>query len=201
MTDVDTNLSGIYTIRNKSNGKFYVGSAVHFRKRWELHRHQLRNNKHDSRHLQHAWNKYGEAAFEFSIVELCDKVELLIKEQAWIKWLEPDYNICKVVANSRLGVKSSPEHIAKIVKANTGQKRSKETCIKIGLAKLGTKASEETIAKLKLRPRTEETRLKIGKARLGKRHSEEAKEKMSAARKATALRKSQEFFANMVSPL
>lgn len=199
--DVDINLSGIYKILNMANGKFYVGSAVRFKKRWELHRHHLRNNKHDNRHLQHAWNKYGEVSFQFSIVELCAKSDLLVKEQDYVTQLNPAYNICKVVAKSRLGVKSSKEHIAKIIKANTGQKRSAEACRNIGLAKLGTKASEETIAKLKLRPRTEETRLKIGIARKGKRHSEESKIKMSLARKATVLRKNQEFFANMVSPL
>lgn len=81
---VDINLSGIYKIINLVNGKFYIGSAVHFRKRWELHRSNLRNNKHDNRHLQNAWNLYGEKIFKFEILKFCDKENLLVNEQIYI---------------------------------------------------------------------------------------------------------------------
>lgn len=79
LADVDS--SGIYQILNLVNGKRYIGSAVRFRTRWAAHRHQLRNGFHHSRHLQSAWNKYGEDSFEFSVIELCEKSDLIAREQ------------------------------------------------------------------------------------------------------------------------
>ena len=54
---IDYNTSGVYQITNKVTGKFYIGSAVNFRKRWNTHKSCLRNNKHANKHLQRAWNK------------------------------------------------------------------------------------------------------------------------------------------------
>ena len=62
---------GIYQILNKNNEKRYIGSTSDsFRKRWNLHKYHLRNNKHKNSHLQYAWNKYGEQTFSCSVVEL-----------------------------------------------------------------------------------------------------------------------------------
>ena len=77
---------GIYQIINKNNEKRYIGSTSEsFRKRFNLHKHHLRNNKHKNSHLQYSWNKYGEDVFEFSILEICsDKLEVLDREQEYI---------------------------------------------------------------------------------------------------------------------
>ncbi|HWQ32448.1 MAG TPA: GIY-YIG nuclease family protein [Blastocatellia bacterium] len=77
-------LSGVYQIRCLPNGKIYVGSAVDLRARWHQHRLSLRRGNHRNRHLQKAWNKYGEANFEFSILELTGRSNLLSAEQSWI---------------------------------------------------------------------------------------------------------------------
>lgn len=77
-------VSGVYQIRCIATGKIYVGSAVDLRKRWGQHVRRLRRGKHRNKHLQHAWNKYGEAAFEFEVLELVDAPALLQAEQAWI---------------------------------------------------------------------------------------------------------------------
>src|SRR5690606_34420785 len=53
-------VSGIYEIHCTKSGRRYVGSAVNFSARWRLHYTQLCAGKHHSRHLQRAWNKYGE---------------------------------------------------------------------------------------------------------------------------------------------
>ena len=78
--------------------------------------------------------------------------------------------------------RSTPEHVAKIVAANTGQKRSQETCIKIGLAKKGTKLSEERKQARRDYRHTEEAKIKIA-ARKGWKHSDEAKAVMSSVAK------------------
>ena len=76
---------GIYVIRCSVSGKVYVGSSKKMHERWMEHKRSLRNNKHHSQHLQRAWNKYGEKAFEFQIVEeILDPLDLICREQKWI---------------------------------------------------------------------------------------------------------------------
>lgn len=79
------NNSGVYKIINNINGKFYLGSTIMtILKRIEHHYHCLINNKHKNKHLQNAWNKYGENAFSAEVVEITSKELTLISEQIWI---------------------------------------------------------------------------------------------------------------------
>ena len=77
---------GIYKIINVVNNKFYIGSAVNFSRRKSRHFSELRTGKHNNRYLQAAWNKHGETAFIFVIVEkVTDKSMLLEVENRWLK--------------------------------------------------------------------------------------------------------------------
>jgi group I intron endonuclease len=77
---------GIYKIINVVNNKFYVGSAVDFTARKRRHWWALRSQRHANKHLQAAWNKYGEESFKFLIVEeLSDGADLVSAEDAWLK--------------------------------------------------------------------------------------------------------------------
>lgn len=81
--------SGIYTIVNKINNDRYIGQSKNVKTRLWQHKSLLRNNRHTYRTgelslLQKAWNKYGEDAFEFKIVEFCDIDKLNDREQYWI---------------------------------------------------------------------------------------------------------------------
>ena len=77
---------GIYKIINVINNKFYVGSAVDLKRRKTQHFSELRTSKHNNRHLQAAWDKYGEQAFIFVVVEeLAADVDLLAAENVWLK--------------------------------------------------------------------------------------------------------------------
>lgn len=64
---------GIYVIYNKITDKYYVGRTSNFRKRFMLHCRQLHNGKHRNLHLQHSYNKYGDEAFMFRIVDYIPK--------------------------------------------------------------------------------------------------------------------------------
>lgn len=76
--------SGVYRILCIPTGKIYIGSSVDLRHRWDQHRRRLRRGIHGNAHLQLAWSKYGEASFEFSVLEFVDLPDLLCAEQAWI---------------------------------------------------------------------------------------------------------------------
>jgi group I intron endonuclease len=76
---------GIYKILNLKNDKFYAGSTVNFSRRKRWHWWRLRRGDHYNKHLQAAWNKYGESRFVFVVVEeLGEDVDLLKAENVWL---------------------------------------------------------------------------------------------------------------------
>ena len=194
-------MSGIYKILNILNGKMYIGSSVSFEQRWTQHRSELRRNKHHSPKLQRAWNKYGEDAFVFSIIEECAPEILEKREQFWMDHYNAygrhGYNIALVAGRAMLGRNHTDEAKAKISEAQKAKqhslwrKRSDETRAKISEANKGKKLSPETRAKLSEAAKncSPETRAKLSEAkkgnqnRLGHKHSDEAKAKMSEAGK------------------
>lgn len=102
---------GIYQIKNTVNGKSYIGSSVDIKRRKKEHKGRLRNNSHENQHLQGAWNKYGEDAFEFSIVYGVGTVEELIPHEQWcVDIMLPEYNIgTRCVSAPFLGRKHTEE--------------------------------------------------------------------------------------------
>lgn len=62
----------IYKITNLVNDKFYVGSTINKKVRFRQHRRFLRQNRHHCKHLQAAWNLYGESKFTFEVIEFVD---------------------------------------------------------------------------------------------------------------------------------
>lgn len=90
----------IYQIKNKLNNKIYIGSTNNYKKRFYTHKHELNNNIHKNTHLQRAWNKYGEEAFLFEIIEECNSMIKISREQYWLDKLLPfypnGYNIEKI---------------------------------------------------------------------------------------------------------
>jgi len=78
-------------IKNKINGKFYIGSSVDIAYRWARHKRQLRNGNHHSIHLQRAWDKYGEENFEFKVIEECSE-DITFKREQYYLDLYKSYN-------------------------------------------------------------------------------------------------------------
>lgn len=199
------NRSGIYSITNTLNGHMYIGSAVNISRRWSDHTRHLNKNEHHSIHLQNAWNKYGEDAFEFTVLEYCEKEQLIEREQFYIDEIKPIYNTCPI-AGSVLGAKRSAETRAKMSTAKSGERHpnfgkhiSEEQKLKLSAAmkgntnSLGYKQTEEHKRKVSAaqtgennsnfgKHPSEETRLKLRESHKGKVHSEETRAKISAAR-------------------
>lgn len=182
--------TGIYQITNLQNGKCYVGSAVSFKKRWKEHLRQLSNGDHHSTVMQRAWNKYGEAAFEFKKLFVCAKADLIWFEQRAIDALKPAYNICKV-AGSVLGYRHTDEAKAAAAQRATGnthrrgRKEPAEVCERISAGRkgkgLGRVFSEETKAKIAAAHRgrtlSEERKEHLRQLNIGKKQSPETIEK------------------------
>lgn len=147
----DINGPGIYQIKNKKNGKRYVGSSVIIRQRWMEHRSMLRRGRHHSKYMQRSWHKYGEDSFSFEVLEAVDRPEdLLAVEQRYLDRLNPEYNSCRVAGNT-LGMAHSEETRRKISKRLTGIKhapRSAEYRAKISSAHKGRMPSPEHMAAL-----------------------------------------------------
>jgi group I intron endonuclease len=124
--------SGIYIIENLITSKIYVGSTSNLEGRKGRHFSSLRKNKHHNKHLQHSFNKYGEANFKFSMLEKCQIEVLAIREQHYIDNLMPGYNK-RLIAENNQGLKHSEEAKKKISTAhkgniyNLGRLQSKES--------------------------------------------------------------------------
>ncbi len=82
-----TFINGIYTITSIIDNKIYIGKAVNVQERLNNHKHLLRKNKHANRHLQNAWNKYGESNFKFELLEECEEDFLCSQEHYWCNLL------------------------------------------------------------------------------------------------------------------
>lgn len=186
--------SGIYRITCSANGKFYIGSTINLRKRQYEHFRTLRHGTHNNPKLQHAWNKYGEQAFIFDVIEFVLPAILLEREQHWLDTLKPFFNIAISTQSAHMGMKHTPESIAKISANrkgkpphNLGKKHSPEAREKNRQAHLGKKLSQETRQKMgqarignKInlgRKLSLEHREKIGMAQRGRKASPESVEK------------------------
>lgn len=101
--------SGVYVIKNILNGKRYIGSSFNVKRRLKDHFFKLSKNTHHNKHLQAAWNKYGEKHFVFQILETCEPIKdtILFLEQKYLD-LKPEYNNTPV-AGSNLGCKQNIE--------------------------------------------------------------------------------------------
>jgi len=192
--------SGIYQIENKTNGNRYIGSTVNLRRRWREHLRKLRHVQHENQHLQAAYDKYGEEAFDFSVLEHIESVSLLAeREQHYFDTLNPEYNIAPT-AGSCLGRPCSPETRRRLrrfwtterrqARANKMRRRvvSEKTRRKLSVALSGEghpnynkHLNEETCRKISEAQKGERGNM------YGKHHSAETKHKMSEAHKGKSL--------------
>ena len=200
--------SGIYQIENTNNGRCYVGSAVHLVNRWATHRRELRRGTHRNRYLQRAWDKHGEPAFCFTVIEeIPDKAQLVPCEQAHIdRGLANGriYNLAPT-AGSALGSIRSPEAKARMSAAQKGRKATPEARLAMSKAqKASNKANPEFLAaridqldKARLLVDRDKQRAALGASSRGRVWTAESKAKLSSS--CMGRRYSEEIIARMAA--
>lgn len=157
-------ITGIYGIRHKASGRWYVGQAYDIRKRFKDHRAMASTKTR--KHFYLSLRKYGHDAFAWRILERCEKAELNRREKFWIQKLnsvEPrGYNLttggdrqfeftATVLEKMRIastGRVQSQETIRKRVEKNTGRKRTLATRRRMRKAQLGKTPSKAARGKM-----------------------------------------------------
>lgn len=178
----------IYKIINTTNGKFYVGSTNNTRERFRTHRNRLRKNRHHCKHLQASWNKYGEKAFVFTVIEVIPDGESL--QAAEDKWLSEHvgkpycYNAgLRSGAPWRGAPKEAHPHFGKV--RTEEERQAISATLKAFYAeditnhpRFGKTHTEEVKERIRQKKLANPTR-----AWLGKERSAETKEKIGAAQR------------------
>lgn len=193
-------ISGVYVILNKETNDCYVGRSIDMRNRWKSHLTELRSGHHHSIVMQRAWDKYGEKAFAFILVEVVEAHgNLPDREQFYMDALHPKYNV-QLTAYDWLGMTFSddirakmsathkqmvipPEQRAKMIEGTRkAYQENPELGKRAGDRFRGKHLPNETKAKLSAAKKgktfSDEVRQKMGEAQKGRKHSEETKAKI-----------------------
>lgn len=175
--------SGIYKIINTTNNRIYVGSAKEFKERYKSHLYSLRKGTHHNKFLQNDWNKCGESAFEFHILEVTNgsHLERLLLEESYLHQYHDDCDKCYNIQKKALQKEPirkkqliTLEQREAIRKRMLGHSVSDETREKLREAKLGKKLSKEIRDKISkgnkgkvCKPLTEEQKEFLRNLRIG----------------------------------
>lgn len=127
--------SGIYRWNNFITGKSYIGFAKSLNTRLANYYSIRTINKKLSKSSSAIYSailKYGYSNFSLDIIEYCNPILLIKKEQYYIDLLKPEYNICKK-AGFTLGRKFSFETLLKF----KNRKLSLEAINNLKKAKVG----------------------------------------------------------------
>ena len=89
MNKLNLNKCGVYKITNLITKEFYIGSSSNIKRRWAEHKQRSKHmNKEYNKALYESIRKYGLENFNIKILEECEEVFLLEREQFYIKKLK-----------------------------------------------------------------------------------------------------------------
>ena len=132
---------GIYGLKNKMNGKWYVGQSFDIRDRWHC-AYELMHCK-SQRKIHRALSKYGYNGFEKIVLEECppDQIILNLREDYWMNYynsIKNGYNIRRSGSRGH----HSDETRRRISIAAMGKPKSIEARQNMSKARTGTHLSE-----------------------------------------------------------
>jgi len=106
---------GIYKWVNKLNGKSYIGSSVNLSSRFSNYfslNYLLNKTSKYNSIIYNALLTHGHENFCLEILEYCERSNVIKKEQFYINYFKPEYNILSI-AGSSLNFKHSEETLLK----------------------------------------------------------------------------------------
>lgn len=187
---------GVYCIEHIYTGRFYIGSSKKIRGRFAHHRWSLRNGRHDSEKLQKAWTSFGEAAFRFRTLIVCQEADLSLYERLAISAFGAASLGFNTYANATpIGHTHGSEVGQKISASLTGRRHRPETIEKMRAWKRPQELKERISASNRGREKTPEHRQKLAAALVGRKRGPQSPEtiaKRVAATKATKAAKAAE---------
>lgn len=172
---------GIYIIKNKVNGKVYIGQTKKLGQRYSEHLGRIKKHKHHNELLQRAFEKYGVDNFEYSVLEeVLESSMLNEREKYWIDYYgglnsDKNYNLKDPLLNEHSDYvrKKLSKVNSGINNPNYGNKWTQKMKNKASSLKKG-KSWEELYGKEK----AEEMKKNAAKSQEGRTHSEEVKDKI-----------------------
>ena len=179
------NKSGIYMLTNKITNDIYIGQSIDISKRFKNYFNLSYVISKKSFIISRAIIKYGYSNFSLTILEYCNKSDLLKREQHYFDKLNPKYNI-KIAGSSKYY-----KHL-EITKAKIS-KSLKVIYMKNKSALFGRQDTEETNKlmsskkagennPLYAKTQSEETKNLMRQKALDRKHSSDTKIKMSTKR-------------------
>jgi hypothetical protein len=97
---------GVYRIRNTRKDKSYIGFGTDLPAKINRHKAELKFGSHRNSELQEEWNLFGEASFQFEVLDELDPKEesqaspieeLHVLKEMWMRKLEKEgYSVASV---------------------------------------------------------------------------------------------------------
>jgi hypothetical protein len=83
---------GVFQLKNTVNGKIFIDSCPNFKNRYLTLKMELDDGRHRNSELQSDWREFGEASFEYSVLEEREDKDVADKrremKQLLQKWLD-----------------------------------------------------------------------------------------------------------------
>ena len=134
--------AGIYLFTDLESGKKYIGSAKNLRTRFMQYFNPNYLERKNYMYICRAILKHGMSNFSLAIIEYCQPEQCLEREDFYLSFLEPEYNIL-LKAGSSLGYKHRLETRERMSVSQKAFDRTGENNPSYGVP-----VSEETRAKL-----------------------------------------------------
>jgi group I intron endonuclease len=184
--------SGVYKIVCSPTKKVYIGSSQNLHKRHQDHFAMLRKGTHNNAYLQRAYTKHGDDSFLFEVIELVLSPFLADREQVWInrfKAANPKYGYnLRPIADSNIGIKTSPETRAKLRVFNKNKWKNPEFREKMAALRSDPEYRRKWLEAKRIAAAkivwTPEMRAAHGARGKGRVYTLEVRQKISAAHKA-----------------
>lgn len=171
-------MQGIYAIKNKVNGKIYIGRSNNIHRRWLEHKSELRRGVQPNGRLQEEWDKFGEKNFILEIL-LNTEQNILEKEVEFIEKYDAT-NEAKGYNLTYGGKKDCPtDHTKKLI-SDSIKKLWKENKFKGFKGRKHTKENRELMSKLITGKKMPDS---FREKRKNYKPSDETKAKMSKVRR------------------